>query len=155
MPDGDAVVVRGSWVIRAPRERVYAIVSDFERMPEHFPKVARSITVTEREGDRLAIEATAASFGRFFPEAKTEMTVELLPGRGYRCTTHNITFNTTGDEQLLLEDDPEGTRVEYTYHVTVRNRRMKPAYQWLTNTFAVPYWKRSFLDRLEPLVAEK
>lgn len=71
----------------ADRESVYAIVSDFERMPEHFPKVARA-------------------------------------------------------------------RINYTYFVTVRRRWLKPLYAWLVSTFALPYWKRSFVDPLELLVRD-
>lgn len=133
---------------------MYAIVSDFDRMPENFPKVARSMRILSRDGNRLSMEAEAASFGRVFPKVKVLMVAELLPGRGYRCSTRNLTFNTTGEEELLLVDDPEGTRVEYTYLVTVRNARLRPFYAWLTRTFGLPYWKRCFIDRLEVLVAQ-
>jgi len=68
--DSDVVAVHGDWLVRADREAVYAIVSDFERMPEHFPKVARSMNLVEREGDVLTLEAEAASFGSLFPAVK-------------------------------------------------------------------------------------
>jgi hypothetical protein len=35
----DVVAVHGDWLVRADRESVYAIVSDFERMPEHFRSI--------------------------------------------------------------------------------------------------------------------
>ena len=111
MTDPDVVAVHGNWLVRADRESVYAIVSDFEHMPEHFPKVARAMRLVARDGDVLTLEAESASFGSLFPSAKIEMTATLLPGRGYRCTTHNLSFNTTGDEELLPVDDPEGTRI--------------------------------------------
>jgi len=41
--DPNVVAVHGDWLVRADRDSVYAIVSDFERMPEHFPAIARSI----------------------------------------------------------------------------------------------------------------
>ena len=100
----------------------------------------------------LTLEAESASFGSLFPPAKIEMTATLLPGRGYRCTTRNLTFHTTGDEELLLVDDPEGTRIKYTYFVTVRHRWLKPLYAWMVSAFGLPYWKRSFVDPLESLV---
>lgn len=152
MTDFDVVAVHGDWLVRAERESVYAIISDFERMPEHFPKVARAIRLVKRDGDVLTLEAESASFGSLFPTAKIEMTATLLPGRGYRCTTHNLTFNTTGDEELLLVDDPEGTRIKYTYFVTVRRRWLKPLLAWMVSTLALPFWKRSFVDPLESLV---
>ncbi|MBN2404577.1 MAG: SRPBCC family protein [Coriobacteriia bacterium] len=155
MTDSDVVAVHGDWLVRADRESVYAIVSDFERMPEHFPKIARAMRLIERDGDVLTLEAESASFGSLFPTAKIEMTATLLPGRGYRCTTHNLTFHTTGDEELLLVDDPEGTRIEYTYFVTVCHRWLKPLYAWLVSAFALPYWKRAFVDPLESLVRRR
>ena len=89
------------------------------------------MSLIERDGDVLTLEAKSASFGSLFPVGRIEMTATLLPGRGYRRTTHNLTFHTTGDEELLLVDDPEGTRIKYTYFVTVRQRWLKPLYAWM------------------------
>lgn len=152
MTDPDVVAVRGEWLVRAERAAVYAIVSDFERMPQHFPKVARAMRLIERSGDELKLEAEAASFGTPFPPVRIELIATLLPGRGYRCTTRNLTFGTTGDEELLLADDPHGTRIHYTYFVRVRRRWLRPPYAWLVATFGLPFWKRSVVDRLEALV---
>ena len=138
--------------MRADRDSVYAIISDFERMPEHFPKIARAMRLVKRDGNVLTLEAEAGSFGSLFPLVKIEITATLLPGRGYRCTTHNISFNTTGEEELLLVDDPEGTRIKYTYFVTVRRRWLKPLFKWMVSAFGLPFWKRSFVDPLESLV---
>jgi len=146
------VPVRGSWLIRARREVVYGIISDFESMPKNFPRVAHRITVVSRQGERVDFEAEAASFGRWFPKVKIHVSAQLLPGTGYRCKTHNLSFNTTGEEELLLVDDAEGTRIEYTYFVTVRNRRWAPLFAWLVRWLGLPFWKRSFVDRLEVLV---
>ncbi len=152
MADSDVVAVHGDWLVPADRESIYAIVSDFERMPEHFPKIARAMRLIQRHGDVLTLEAEAASFGALFPTVTIEITATLLPGRGYRCTTHNLTFDTTGDEELLLVDDPQGTRIQYTYFVKVRRRWLKPLYAWLVAVFGLPYWKRAFVDPLESLV---
>jgi len=135
MTDSNVVAVHGNWLVRADRASIYAIVTDFERMPQHFPKIARAMRLVKRDGDVLTLEAQAGSFGPLFPSAKIEMTATLLPGRGYRCTTHNITFNTTGEEELLLVDDPEGTRIKYTYFVTVRRRWLKPLFEWMVSAF--------------------
>lgn len=152
MTDTDTVAVHGDWLVRADGGSVYAIVSDFEHMPEHFPKVARAMRLISRDGDVLTLEAESASFNSLFPSARIEMTATLLPGRGYRCATRNLTFNTTGDEELLLVDDPEGTRIKYTYFVTVRHRWMRRPYAWLVRVLALPFWKKSFVDPLESLL---
>lgn len=150
--EGIKVPVRGNWLIREKRDKVYKIISDFESMPKNFPKVAHSIKVLKREESRLTLEAQAASFGRFFPKAKISLVAELLPGIGYRCRTHNLTFNTKGEEELLLVDDPEGTRIQYTYIVTVHNRWFAPIFAWLVKTFGLPFWKRNVVDQLAVLV---
>ena len=77
--------LRGSWVIRAPRDTVYAIMSDFERMPERFPDVAQSMRIVEKTGNRLRIRAEAKSFGTVFPVA---MATELVPPKGYTHFSH-------------------------------------------------------------------
>lgn len=148
------MVVTGTWLVPADREKIYAIVSDFERMPEYFPQIAHAMHLLKREGNCLTLEAESASFGRFFPKARIAMTAELLPGKGYRCSTHNLTFHTRGEEQLLLLDDPAGTRIEYTYIVAIQNKWAVPLYTWLTRKLALPFWKRAFIDRLMPLVTQ-
>ena len=146
------IPVTGRWFIRAPRSVVYAIVSDFEAMPRNFPAVAREMKLVRRDGPHLDVEALSASFGRFFPSARILIAAELLPEEGgYRCRTQNLTFHTTGDEELRLVDEEGGTRIEYTYFVTVRWRLMRPLYAWLVRRLALPFWKRSFVDRLEEL----
>lgn len=152
MSDPNVVAVRGDWLVRADRTSVYTIVSDFERMPEYFPKIARSIKLVRRDGDVLTLEAQAGSFASWLPSAKIDLTATLLPGQGYRCTTRNLTFNTAGEEELLLVDDPEGTRIKYTYFVTVRRRWFKPLFAWMVTAFGLPFWKRSFIDPLKTLV---
>jgi hypothetical protein len=150
----EKVTVKGNWLIRAEREDVYRIVSDWEKMPEHFPKVAKSVKILEKNGTHLKVQSVAASFASFLPGAKVDIDVELLPGRGYRCHTFNTTFNTTGEEELLLVDDPEGTRILYTYFVTVRNRKWRRPYAWLVKTFGLPFWKRAYIDRLSLLITK-
>jgi hypothetical protein len=149
----EKVAVKGNWLVHAPREDLYGIFSNWEKMPEHFPRVAKSVTIIERNGTHLKVQSIAASFARFLPGAKINIDVELLPGRGYRCHTFNTTFNTTGEEELLLVDDPEGTRIRYTYFVTVRNRQWRWLYAWLVKTFGLPFWKRAVIDQLPRLIA--
>jgi hypothetical protein len=151
----DKVIVRGSWLVQAPRASVYAVASDFARMPENFPKLAHSVRVMSSEGNRLTIEVEAASFGVFFPRVLISVEVELLPGRGYRCSTFNRTFNTTGQEELLLHDVPGGTQLEYTYVVTVRHRWLRPLFGWLVRAFGLRYWKKHYLTPLTFLAATR
>ena len=150
----DQLAITARWQIDAPRESVYAIASDFKAMPTHFPKLAHSVSILSHTGDHLNIEVVSASFGRIFPRAKISIHAELLPGYGYRASTFNRTFTTTGKEQLLLQDSGSGTEIEYTYIVTVRRKRLRPLYGWLVRTLALPYWKKCYLQPLTRLAQE-
>jgi len=150
----DQVAITARWQIDAPRESVYAIASDFKALPAHFPKLAHSASILSRNGDHLEIDAEAASFGRIFPRVKISIDAELLPGHGYRASTFNRTFNTTGKEQLLLHDSGSGTEIEYTYIVTVKSKWLRPLYGWLVRTLGLPYWKKCYLQPLTKLAQE-
>jgi hypothetical protein len=150
----EKVAVTGNWLVPASRAELYEIFSNWEKMPEHFPQVAKKVQILERNGEHLKVQAVAGSFASFLPGANITIDVELLPGLGYRCHTKNTTFNTTGEEELVLVDDPAGTRIQYTYFVTVRNRRWRGIYAWAVKTFGLPFWKRAVIDRLPGLVGK-
>ena len=144
------VVIRGSWPVPADRTSVYAIASDFARIPENFPKLARTVVILRSDGNHLTIEAETASSG-IFPRCIILMEVELLPERGYRCSTFNRRFETRGQEELLLHDAAGGTRLEYTYTVTVKYKWLCPLFGWLVRVFALSYWKKYYLGPLTVL----
>jgi len=146
----DGFRIQRRWFVPASKSSVYAVVSDFERLPQHFPRVARSTKVISRDGNRLVIDAEAGSFGRFFPAVRVTINAELLPGVGYRCSTFNRTFNTTGEEELLLSDVSGGTEITYSYTVTLRHKWLCPVYSWLVRRLGLRFRKRAYL---EPLIA--
>jgi hypothetical protein len=149
--NSDEVTIRANWVVLVSRRSAYSIASDFERFASHFPRLARSTKVTSRSGNHLVIDVVAASFGRFFPDVRVTINAELLPNTGYRCSTHNHTFGTTGREELILSDAPAGTQIAYTYIVKVRLKWLRPLYGWLVRRFGLPFWKRNYLDPLTQL----
>ena len=152
--EADRLAITARWQVDAPRESAYAIASDFKAMPTHFPKLAHSASIISHTGNRLKIDVEAASFGRIFPRAKISIDAELLPGHGYRASTFNRTFNTTGEEQLLLNDCNCGTEIEYAHIVAVRRKWLRPFYGWLVRTFALPYWKKCDLQPLTEFAPE-
>ena len=107
--NADQLAITSRWYVDAPRKSVYAIASDFAAVPTHFPRIAHAVEIVAHEGNHLKIEAEAASFGRFFPRVMIAIDAELIPGEGYRASTHVKTFNTRGKEQLLLHDAGDGT----------------------------------------------
>ena len=152
--EADELAISARWRIDAPRDSVYAIASDFAALPKHFPKLAHSALIVAETGNHRKIEVEAASFGRMFPRVKISIEAELLPGQGYRASTFNRSFNTTGKELLLLHDSGGGTEIEYTYIVTVKRKWLRPLYGWLVRTLGLPYWRKSYLEPLTKLAQE-
>ncbi|MFH0874295.1 MAG: SRPBCC family protein, partial [Candidatus Komeilibacteria bacterium] len=109
--------LKGSWIIKAPREKVYKIMSDFENMPRYFPDVAESLRIVKREGNNLTIEAKAKSFGRVI---LTKMQTQLRPPIGY-VSDNKSAIGTAGHEEFLLEEVLEGTKIYYTYDLEINN----------------------------------
>ncbi len=76
----EKITLHAKWLIKAPLTEVFNIMTDFEKWPEYFPKVAESIQVIRREGNYLEMDATVKSFGQKFP---VKMKYQILPGKGY------------------------------------------------------------------------
>lgn len=150
----DGIAILSRWFVPAARGSVYAVASDFERLAQHFPRIARSAKIVSRDLNLLVIEVEAASFGRFFPLVRVTINAELLPGVGYRCSTFNHSFNTAGEEELLLSDTAGGTLITYSYAVKVRRKWLRPIYAWLVRRFGLQYWKRAYLEPLTVLAKQ-
>jgi hypothetical protein len=131
------------------REDVYKIISDFENMPSYFPEVAKSMRIVNKSGNNLIIHAEVKSFGAVFP---VMMTTELLPLRGFISDNINKKLGISGHEEFLLEDVPEGTRIDYLYRVTINRTWLqllaKPLLEW----FALWYWKMVVIDKLKKML---
>jgi carbon monoxide dehydrogenase subunit G len=140
--------LQGSWIIKAPREEIYKIVSDFEHMPQYFPAVAESVRIVEKQGNQQTMEAKVKSFGRVFD---VTMQTELLPNVGFR-SSNTSSFGTSGNEEFRMEDSTEGTRITYTYEVDIHRPVLRIIATPLIKWFAMWSWKRSFIDRLRKMV---
>lgn len=47
------ITLHDRWLVKAPREDVFRIMTDFEKFPENFPKVAESIRIKKKGRERL------------------------------------------------------------------------------------------------------
>lgn len=56
------ITLRKQWVVKAPLDDVFKIMTDFEHLPKYFPKVAEAVEIKKQEGNNLEIEATVKSF---------------------------------------------------------------------------------------------
>jgi carbon monoxide dehydrogenase subunit G len=140
--------LRGSWVIKAPREDVYKIISDFENMPKYFPAIAESVRITEKEGNHQKMNARVKSFGKVFD---VKMQTELLPNIGFKSTNES-SFGTSGYEEFLMEDVEGGTRIAYAYEIEIHRPILRIIGTPLIKWFAMRSWKRSFIDELRKIV---
>jgi|GEM_PF-175017 len=143
------ITLRKQWVIKAPVDAVCHIVTDFEHMPEHFPKIAKSIQVLKREGNHVDMEATVKSFGRAF---KVNMHTEILLGKGFISDNDSYQFGTSGHEELFLSAHPEGTLVDYTYQVSIHKAWLRVIATPLIKWYAMKAWEKAFIDELKKMV---
>jgi len=144
--------LKNSWIIKAPRNSIYNIVSDFESMPKNFPAVAHSMKIVHKDGNNLVIHAEAKSFG--IPPIPVTMKTNLVPGKGYISDNTNPKFKTTGHEEFLMEDAENGTRITYSYKYDLSKSNIilriiaKPLFGW----FSMWYWERVFINRIKTML---
>lgn len=140
------ITLHAKWLIKAPLTEVFSIMTDFEKFPEYFPKVAESIQVMKREGNYLEMDATVRSFGQKFP---VKMKTEILPGRGFISDNESPKFGTSGHEELLLSEHREGTMIDYTYQVAIHRRLLRIVAQPLIGWYSMKYWQKAVIDELK------
>ena len=147
----ETITLKGSWVIRAPRAKVHEVVTDFARMPERFPRVAKEVRIVSRDGDRLEIKAVARTFGR---NIGVRMHTKIRPNEGF--VSDNVSeMGTEGHEEFVLRDHPDGTRIDYTYEVRLKTRFWKLFAGPLIGRYALRFWEKHYIDRLRALVEDK
>lgn len=143
------ISLKGSWIIKAPYEKVYSIITDFENWPKYFPKVAQSIRVKKREGDNFEMDATVKSFGQDFP---VKMKTRIIPGKGFVSDNESPKFGTSGHEELLLSRHPEGTLIDYTYQVTIHKAWLRFVAAPLLRWYSMKAWEKAVIDELRKIV---
>lgn len=145
----DSITLHQSWVIRAPLPQVFNIMTDFEKFPQYFPKVAETIRVTKRDGNNLEIEATVKSFGKLFP---VQMKTEILPEKGFISDNNSPKFGTSGHEELLLSSVQDGTLIDYTYQVSIHKRWLRIVAKPLIGWFSMKYWEKAVINELKKIL---
>jgi hypothetical protein len=76
------------------------------------------------------------SFGQKFP---VKMKMQILPGKGYISDNENPKFGTSGHEELLLSECPEGTIIDYTYQVVIHKFWLSIVARPLIGWFSMKY----------------
>ena len=143
-------VLKGSWVIDAPVEDVYKIISDFEKAPEYFLIVAKGMKVISRDGNNLRIEATTNTFGINF---KVDMKTTLLPNEGFKSI--NESALAIEDEQFIIKPVAEGTRIDYLNKVTIKNNILRMFSRLIIGKGALKFWELAYINRLKKILKNK
>ncbi len=145
------ITLQAQWTIKASPTEVFNLITDFEKWPEYFPKVADSVQVVSRKGNNLEISATVKSFGQNFP---VTMKTQILPGKGFSSDNSSPKFGTSGHEQLLLSKHPQGTQINYTYQLTIHKPWLRLIAKPLIGWFSMKFWEKAVINqlrkRLEP-----
>jgi carbon monoxide dehydrogenase subunit G len=146
------ITLHGQWLIKAPIENIFEIMTDFEKLPEYFPKVAESVQINKRDGSNLEMEATVKSFGKKF---KVKMKTQILPGKGFISDNDSYQFGTSGHEELLLSKHPEGTLVDYTYQVSIHKAWLRIVATPLIKWYSMKAWEKAVINELRKKLAKQ
>jgi carbon monoxide dehydrogenase subunit G len=146
------ITLHKEWVIKAPIETVSKIMTDFEKLPEYFPKVAESVQINKRDGNNVEMEATVKSFGKKF---KVRMKTQILPGKGFISDNDSYQFGTSGHEELLLSEHSEGTLIDYTYHVSIHKIWLRIVATPLIKWYSMKAWEKAVIDQLKKIVEKQ
>lgn len=138
-----------SWIIKAPVEDIFNIVTDFENMPKNFPKVAEKVTITKREGNNLEMDVQIKSFGTTFP---AKMKTKIIPQRGFISDNQSSKFGTSGHEELLLERVEDGAKINYIYEVDIHKKWLRIIAKPLIGWFAMKAWEKAFIYPLRKML---
>ncbi len=146
------ITLHSEWVVKAPINEVFRIITDFEKFPELFPKVAQSIQIKKREGNYLEMDAIVKSFGKKFP---VKMKTQILPGKGFISDNDSPKFGTSGHEDLLLSEHPDGTLVDYTYKLTIHKKWLRILATPLIRWYSMKYWEKAVIYELKKMLEKR
>lgn len=143
--------LKGAYIIKASREKVYEVITDFENAPKYFPAVAKSARVVKRDGNDLVVEVETKAFlgSRIF---HVRMETSLRPNEGFSST--NTSSLGVEHEVLSLEAIPGGTRVAYTNDVEIASRFFQIFGQFLLKRIALKYWEHAVISKLKRMLEE-
>jgi carbon monoxide dehydrogenase subunit G len=146
------ITLHKQWVVKAPIEDVSRIITDFEKFPIYFPKVAEAIKINKRDGNNLEMEATVKSFGKIF---QVQMKTQILPGKGFISDNESPGFGTSGHEELLLSPCAEGTLIDYTYQVTIHKKWLQIIAGPLIRSYSMKYWEKAVIGELKNMLEKE
>jgi hypothetical protein len=143
------ITLHNQWLIKASVKDVFEVMTDFEKWPGYFPKVAESIKIKKRKGNNLEMEALVKSFGKTFP---VKMKTQILPGKGFISDNDSFKFGTSGHEELLLSKHKKGTSIDYTYQVSIHKPWLRVVAIPLIRWYSMKYWEKAVIVELKKIL---
>ena len=93
--------VRVEKIIKAEKDRVFSIITDFENLPSKLPQIFKSIKIISRDGNSIITE----EFVR-------------MAGRDITQKVKHVIQPTEKHEVFILEGDAKGSHIVETYEKT-------------------------------------
>lgn len=133
--------------INAPREHVFAVISDFERYPEFLPETV-SVAILERNGDTLRAEFELEMLMRI--SYTVEMTLNAPESMRWTLLEGRMLQKNTGS-WVLAAIDERTTKATYTLDVELTRAIPAGVSERLAGS-SLPQTVRRFKDRAEALL---
>jgi hypothetical protein len=143
--------LEGYYVIKAPREAIYNVITDFENAPKYFPRVAKSAKCISRDGNNFIFEIETKAFWGSMT-FKVRMEGQLRPPEGFLST--NTSLLGIEREGLMLCEVPEGTGVHYINDVEITSPFFR-RFHFLIKEVALRYWERAVFEKLRLMFEKK
>ena len=108
----------------------------------------QSVRIFKRKGNNFTIEAEAKTFVRVIP---VHIKTQLCPPLGYVSDNRN-NIGTSGHEEFLMEEIPEGTKIHHIYDVELKNRFLRIFGKFLIGWYVMRFWKHAVIDKLKEIL---
>lgn len=139
----------GSWVIRAPREKVYQKMTEFDRWADLMPGIVKSARVVSRTDSVVILDGVFNILGR---EGRGMMNISLHPSDGYDA--ENISAKLGEEkENVRLEEIPEGTLYKWTVDAQPNGIHVRLLGGFL-NGFIRRFYERTIINPLRRAVEQ-
>jgi hypothetical protein len=143
-----SVRLETKYIINAPLEEIYKIITDFENTPKYFPSVAKSARYISRQGNKFIVEAETKAFlgSKTF---KVRMEGELRPGEGFIST--NTSSLGVEHEVFSMKEIVGGTEIHYINDVEIKSIFFN-YFRFFIKNVALWYWKRAVFEKLRKML---
>jgi carbon monoxide dehydrogenase subunit G len=108
----------GSWLIRAPREQVFAMMTDFDNWPRMMPRVVKSARIIERDENTVVLSGSFSILGQ---RGDAVMNIRLDPPGEWVAQNHSGQLGRE-TEIIRFEAVDLGTRLTWEVDVEPKKR---------------------------------